>query len=84
VESQRRLDNILKNEGYLALSPDAKNKVNGEWSVTHGYFLSSTIFLFSQYFFGVRLLKERLSFELFDHHSDKDDLLKKSATSDEC
>lgn len=32
MELQRRLDNILKNEGYLALSPDAKNKVNNKWS----------------------------------------------------
>jgi hypothetical protein len=77
MELQRRLDNILKNEGYLALSPDAKNRVNSEWSVTHEYFLSSTIFLFSQYFCWVRLLEERLSFELFERHSDKDDLLKK-------
>jgi hypothetical protein len=77
MELERRLDNILKNEGYLALSPDAKNRVSSEWPVTREYFLSSTIFLFSQYFCWIRLLEERLSFELFEYNSDKDDLLKK-------
>jgi hypothetical protein len=64
MELQGRLDNILKEEGHLALTPVAQDRINREWSITYEYFLPSTVFLFSQYFCWVRLLEETLSFEL--------------------
>jgi hypothetical protein len=80
MELHRRLDNILKNEGYLALSPTVEKRVNSEWSITYEYFLPSTIFLFSQYFCWIRLLEEKLSFELFERHADKDAFFSKVYT----
>jgi hypothetical protein len=70
----RRLDNILNEDGYVALTPDAR--WNPEWSVTHAYFLPSTVYLFAQYFCWERLLQESLRFDLFRGQADKDTFLK--------
>jgi hypothetical protein len=72
LDLQRRLDNILNKEAYLVLSPTSKDKINSEWSITYDYFLPSTVFLLSQYFCWVHLLEEKLSFELFEKHAEKD------------
>ena len=69
---QARLRNILRDRGYLALSRRSQTGMNPEWSITVEYFLPSTIYLFCQYFCYVRLLEERLSFELFEKQDDKD------------
>jgi hypothetical protein len=37
----------------------------------------STVFLFSQYFCWIRLLEEKLSFELFERQTDKDTFFNK-------
>ena len=69
---QGRLDNILNHEGYLMLSADAKPMPG--WSAQYHYFLPSTIYYFCQYFCWIRLLEERLSFEMFERHDEKDRL----------
>jgi len=35
------------------------------WSITYEYFLPSTVYVFSQYFCWVQMLKQELSFEMF-------------------
>jgi hypothetical protein len=72
----RRLQNILHEEGYLALSPETEIKVDTDWSIRYDYFLCSTVYLFCQYFCWVRLLQESLSFELFEKHEEKDSFIK--------
>jgi hypothetical protein len=72
VDLTRRLQNILRDDGYLALSPETEGRVNPEWSIRYDYFLPSSVYLFCQYFCWVRLLQESLSFELFEKHELKD------------
>ena len=72
VDLQHRLGTILNNYGYLALSPDYKYQVNPGWPIDYEWFLQSTVYLFCQYFCWVRLLEEKLSFELFEKHDVKD------------
>jgi hypothetical protein len=76
MDLERRLDNILNDEGYFALSPVTQENVNPDWSITYDYFLPSTVFLFCQYFCWVRLLEERLRFDLFRGQKEKDLFLK--------
>jgi hypothetical protein len=73
-ELQDRLRNIQdkREKGYLALSKDAKDKLDPNWSMSYEYFLSSSVFLFSRYFCTVGLLEESLSVELFRKHEIKD------------
>jgi hypothetical protein len=72
---QERLDNILNKAGYLALSPDCR--ASGHWSIRYDYFFPSTVYIFSRYFCWVRLLEERMSFELFEEHFQKDRFFEK-------
>ena len=74
---QARLRNILYHQGYLALSDRRQTEIDSEWSITVEYFLPSTVYLFCQYFCYVRLLEERLSFELFQKQKDKDDFFER-------
>jgi hypothetical protein len=74
---ETRLNNILSDGGYFALSNDTQSKVNPEWSITYDYFYPTTIYLFSQYFCWIRLFEENLSFELFTAHPEKDSFLEK-------
>jgi hypothetical protein len=66
-----RLTNILCEEGFLALDPSRGNQ-DPDWSVSYDYFLGSTMYLFGQYFCWVNMLREKLSFELFQSHAEKD------------
>jgi len=63
-----RLENIINNHGYLALKPGFAQP---GWSVTHDYFMQSTLFAFSEYFCWVRMLEERMSFEMFRSQEQK-------------
>ena len=72
-----RLRNILQDRGYLALSEETDRDIGADWSIRYEYFLSSTIFLFCQYFCWIRLLQESLSFELFEKHEAKDEFFGK-------
>jgi hypothetical protein len=70
---EHRLDNILNQRGYPMLSSAAK-PVSG-WSARYDYFMPSTVYFFCQYFFWIRSLEEKLSFELFEKHEVKDKFL---------
>ncbi len=72
TELNHRLNNILDDQGYLALSPDARQLVNPQWSIRYDYFFPSTIYLFSRYFCWTGLLEEKVGFELFDKQDDKE------------
>jgi len=76
-ELQRRLDNILLSDGWLALSKENENRINPNWSISYDYFLPSTIYLFGQYFCVSRLLQESVSLELFRTHTEKDAFFKR-------
>jgi hypothetical protein len=67
----RRLENILRDSAFLILSPKTDKAVPG-WSARYDYFLPSTVYLFCQYFCWLRLLEQRLSFEMFEKHQVKD------------
>ena len=67
-----RLDNILNHAGYLALDKNYDSSKNINWSITYSYFMNSTLYAFGSYFSWVRMLEEKLSFELFRSHTDKD------------
>lgn len=66
----RRLGNILTDDGHVALAPGAV--LDPQWSMTHEYFLESTMFLFAQYFCCVQLIRDDLSFELFASIEERD------------
>lgn len=60
---RHRLDSILNREGYRALS--RHSRLDANWSMTFEYQMTSTLFLFAQYFAWVRRLREGASLELF-------------------
>jgi hypothetical protein len=70
-----RLDNILRDTGYAALSQTAGLQTDPDWSIDYDYFMRSTVFLFCQYFCWERLLHEKLTFDLFRQGADKDRFL---------
>lgn len=65
-----RLENVVADGGYVALQPQATPPA--DWSVTYDYFLPSTVYLFAQYFCWTELLRQELSFQLFETQADKD------------
>src|SRR5436190_15950962 len=65
---ESRLGNILSAKLYLALDPaqaHGERPVASDWSMDYEYVMESSLFLFAEYFAWIRLLQERLSFELF-------------------
>lgn len=72
TQLNNRLHNMLDDQGYLALSPDVRQRVNPQWSIRYDYFFPSTIYLFSRYFCWTGLLEEKVGFELFDKQDDKE------------
>lgn len=72
-ELKNRLDNILELEGYFVLSKNCEGEINPNWSITHDYFLNSTLFLFGQYFAWIQMFRNELSFELFESQKEKDE-----------
>jgi hypothetical protein len=68
ISLERRLANILEDEGYKALQP---GYTTADWSITYDYFLSSTMFLFGQYFCWIQMLRLELNFELFRTQKEK-------------
>lgn len=77
---ESRLDNILNDGLYVMLAPEVRPKasrllptrtrlhqlIDPDWAVSYEYVMPSTLFHFAEYFAWVRLLLERLSFELFE------------------
>lgn len=74
-ELHARLGNILEHDGYPALSRSGAGGIHPDWSIDFDYFMSSTVFLFCQYFCWERLLQERLTFDLFGEGTSKDRFL---------
>lgn len=70
---RHRLDNILNKEGCAALSP--KCKISPSCSMTFDYQMTSTLFLFAQYFAWTRRLLEGASLELFRSEQERKALL---------
>lgn len=75
TDLSHRLDNILNDHGYYALSKESESKIPPNWAMSHDYFLRSTLYLFAQYFCWIRLFEQHLSFELFKSQHDKDEFL---------
>ena len=67
-----RLFNILEREGYVALNKHYDRKTHTQWSMSYDYFMNSTLYLFASYFCWVRMLQDRLNFELFRTQAEKD------------
>jgi hypothetical protein len=67
VESlEARLGNILGDDLHHALHKGRKDRpVDPDWAVSYDYVLPTTLYLFANYFAWIRLLQEKLSFELF-------------------
>lgn len=70
---QHRLDNILDKGGDVALS--SGNRLDPSWSMTFDYQMTSSLFLFAQYFAWVQQLRESASLELFGSSKERTDLL---------
>jgi hypothetical protein len=75
---EARLSNILNDNLYLALDPNADEErpVDPDWAIGYEYTMESSLFLFAEYFSWTQLLKERLSFELFESQHAKDEFFK--------
>lgn len=71
-----RLNNILQNQGFLALDkhPNANPnyQLNLNWSISYDYFMPSTLYYFAQYFCWVFLLLQELNWLIFKSQTDKD------------
>ncbi len=73
-ELATRLDNILRYQAFLALARDWDVQRPPNWSNTHDYFLSSTLYLFGRYFAWVQVLRDRLGADEYLLQRDKDGL----------
>jgi hypothetical protein len=62
---EKILKNILELDGWVALSENYKEKTNINWAITYDYMMYSSLYLFAQYFYWIRLLKEEINLELF-------------------
>lgn len=71
-----RLDNVLSHKGYVALSKNYSDRINPDWSISYDYFMSSTLYLFGQYFAWIQMLREKMNFELFQSQDEKDAFFK--------
>lgn len=64
---ESRLSNILSDQLHEALHRSRKDRpVDPDWAVSYDYVLPTTLYLFANYFAWIRLLQEKLSFELFE------------------
>jgi hypothetical protein len=69
-----RLNNIVHDGAYVALDPSWDPESNPNWSISHDYFMCSTLYLFANYFARTRMLEETLSFGFFSSQAEKDRL----------
>lgn len=63
-----RLRDVLTDDGYLMLD-ETTEKIDG-WSADYGYFMSSTVYYFAQYFCWTRLMQQQMGYELFESTGD--------------
>jgi hypothetical protein len=75
---RRRIDNILRHQGYAALHPEYAP--SGQFSISYEYFMTSSLYYFGEYFSYALALRNSLSFELFRGQDEKDKLLKALAS----
>jgi hypothetical protein len=59
-----RLRNIIEDGGYGPLSRDWQPSERN-WSITHDYFMNSTLYVFGRYFSSVQVLTEELGADVF-------------------
>lgn len=79
VEDLRaRLDNILRQYGFVALNPEYEE--TAQWSISFDYFIHSTLYLFGAFFAYAEALRDELSFELFRDQEEKTELLRALAS----
>jgi hypothetical protein len=71
---RRRIDNILRHQGYPVLHPEYTQ--SGQFSISYDYFMNSSLYYFGEYFSYALALRSSLSFELFRSQDEKDKLLK--------
>jgi hypothetical protein len=69
-----RIDNILNNDGYGPLAARWDVIKPPAWSITHQYFMGSTLYLFSAYFARVQILRDQLGADEYLAEHDKDSL----------
>lgn len=69
-----RLGAVLHQNGYVALNPAFVRAPNAVWSVTHDYYMTSTLFLFGQFFGWIQLLREDVNYEIFRNAREKKEL----------
>jgi len=69
-----RLGAILHQSGYVALNPAFVRAPNAVWSVTHDYYMTSTLFLFGQFFGWIQLLREDVNYEVFRNARERKEL----------
>lgn len=69
-----RLGAVLHQNGYIALDPAYVRAPNAVWSVTHEYYVNSTLFLFGQFFGWIQLLREDVNYEIFRNARENMDL----------
>ncbi|MET8159214.1 hypothetical protein ABZT47_22830 [Sphaerisporangium sp. NPDC005289] len=68
-----RLDNILRSGGHVALASEYQPPRN--WSISHDYFIRSSLYMFGVYFAYAGAMRDSLSFELFETQQEKEQLL---------
>ncbi|MGE0321555.1 MAG: hypothetical protein AB7S68_04590 [Polyangiaceae bacterium] len=72
---RRRLDNILVSGAHVALAQDCEERIAPSWSMTHSYYMNSTLYLFARLFFMDRILRLEIGEEVFGARDAKDEVV---------
>ncbi|MGE3669070.1 MAG: hypothetical protein AB7K71_05395, partial [Polyangiaceae bacterium] len=72
---RRRLDNILVSGAHVALAQDCDERIAPSWSMTHSYYMNSTLYLFARLFFMDRILRLEIGEEVFGARDAKDEVV---------
>lgn len=72
---RRRLDNILEQGAMVALAQDCEQHIAPSWSMTHAYFMQSTLYLFGRLCFMDRVLRLEIGEEAFGARDGKDEVV---------
>lgn len=77
---ERRLNNILQYQGFLALDKHPNANLNYQlspnWSISYDYLMPSTLYYFAQYFCWVLMLSQELNWLIFKSQTNKDQFFK--------
>ncbi|MEZ4229689.1 MAG: hypothetical protein R3B89_11005 [Polyangiaceae bacterium] len=77
---RRRLDNILDRGAHVALARDCEEHIAPSWSMTHSYYMNSTLYLFARLFFMDRILRLEIGEEVFGARDAKDEVVQQLDT----